>query len=130
MMPVTLASLGFAALLFGAFVVALFVGSLLLPGPIVRRCRPAPWQPANLQAQRPAADGGAGGLRGAGDLAQLFSLAVVHEYFWPLLVVANGFAVALMVALYLKGRRPGTGDAPCAICSTAPRSILPGWGST
>src|SRR4051812_45687241 len=105
MEPVSWTNLGQAAVLFGAFIAALFVGSLLVPGPI---CEGAVLPDGSRRAYK--LNGlalflilSAGVTLGTG--CGLFSLSILLRLFWPLFIVANGFAVALTLGLYLRGRR-------------------------
>jgi delta14-sterol reductase len=103
--PVSFYSLGLAALLLGGFVAALFLGSILLPGPV----REGPVLPDG--SRRPYKLNGLGifGLLVvlvAGDIwLKLLSLAILVQHFWSFFLVANAFACALSVLLFLQGRR-------------------------
>jgi delta14-sterol reductase len=105
MEPVSWASLGQAALLLGAFVAALFVGSLILPGPI---CLGAVLADGSRRAYKLNGlalflllTAGVAVAAGCG----LLSLSILLRLFWPLFLVANGFALALSIALYVLGRQ-------------------------
>ncbi len=106
--PVTLPALGLAALWFGAFLAALFLGSRFLPGP-VREGAPQP--DGSRQRYR---------LNGlilfalllafvaAGTGLGVVSLVWLCRRFWSLFVVANVFAVVLTLLLCARGRRAGS----------------------
>jgi delta14-sterol reductase len=105
MEPVSWANLGQAALLFGGFVAALFVGSILVPGPSregallpdgSRRIYRLNGLALFLLLAATVALGASSGF---------LSLSVLLRLFWSLLIVANAFSVALMLALYWLGRQ-------------------------
>jgi delta14-sterol reductase len=103
MLPVTFTTLGESALLFGGFVAALFLGSLLVPGPV----REGVLLPDGSR-QRYKLNGFRlmvllAACVAGGSWLRLFSLATVYTHFWSLLIVANGFAVTLTAVLYLVG---------------------------
>jgi delta14-sterol reductase len=104
MEPVSLSSLGLAVLLVGGFVAALFLGSLVVPGP-VREGAVLPdgsrrrYRLNGLRLFLLVAVGVA-----AGSALRVFSLTVLLTHFWALFIVANVFALGLTLALYLKGR--------------------------
>jgi delta14-sterol reductase len=98
-------SLGLAVLLVGSFVAALFLGSILVPGPV----REGPVLPDGHRRQYKlnglALFGLVVLLVAVNIQPKLFSLAILVEYFWSLFLVANAFAFALTVLLFLEGRR-------------------------
>jgi delta14-sterol reductase len=101
----SMSNLEHAAFMFSAFVALLFVGSLVLPGPIHEGMA----QPDGARKKYK--------LNGwllfvllvvivaAGTWLRLFSLSILHRYFWALFVIANAFAFTLTFVLFFKGRR-------------------------
>jgi len=111
--PVTLSSLGLAVLLFGGFVAALFLGSIVLPGAVhTGVCQ------LDGTCQRYKLNGLLlfvllTGLVIIGTWGTRFSLLIVYTHFWSLCIVANAFACLLTVLLVYRGRRtqPHAGSA-------------------
>jgi delta14-sterol reductase len=127
MEPVTWVGLGQAAVLFGAFVAALFVGSLLVPGPVregavlpggSRRTYKLNGLTLFLLLTASVALGACSGL---------FSLSILLRLFWPLFVVANGFAVILTLGLYVLGRRSPERAGPFWHDVLAGSEVNPTW---
>lgn len=108
--PITISDLGQAVLMFGGFVALLFVGSLVLPGPM----HEGAVQPDGTRKRYKL-----NGLLlfmllalavAAGTLLKLFSLRVILQHFFALLAVANVFAFTLTFVLFFKGRRAAAQD--------------------
>jgi delta14-sterol reductase len=102
-----LQNIGIATLMFGGFVVALFLGSKFLPGswhdgaPLPDGTRIKYKLNGLLLYLLLAA------VLAVGQGLHWFSLRVVIERFWSLLLVANVFAFGLTAVLYVKGRAGG-----------------------
>lgn len=90
------------------FVLALFVGSKIVPGPqrlgaVLEDGSRKTYRLNGLALLLMVA-----ALVAAGTYAEVVDLAVLHEHFWGLFVGANLLAVAMTLVLYLRGRhRPG-----------------------
>src|SRR5262245_53818285 len=104
-LPITATSLATAALMFLGFVLALFLGSRIIPGHVDSGVK---LPDGSRIAYR------LNGLRllllilagmAAGVAFGLFSPAVIHAHFWPLLVVANVFAFVATAWLWRRGQR-------------------------
>src|SRR5262249_35446661 len=67
----------------------------------------------------------AGVTLGAG--SGLFSLSILLRLFWPLFVVANGFAAALTLGLYVLGRRSPERTGPFWHDVLAGSEVNPAW---
>jgi delta14-sterol reductase len=107
--PITFSSLGRASLLFGGFVAALFLGSILVPGPVREGAVLPDGKRRSYKLNGLGLFGLLVGLVALTGWLKLGSLAILVRYFWSLFIVANAFALALTVLLFLKGRRNGTG---------------------
>lgn len=105
MQPITVENLGKAAALWLGFVGALFVLRRLVPGSVRlgQLLRDGTRKQYRLNGFYLLLLLGA--FVGGGQALHLFTLATVHRLFWPLLVVANVFAVLHTAALFVVGRR-------------------------
>ena len=118
----TLSELAKGVLLFGGFVALLFVGSLVLPGPV----RAGALLPDGTRKQYKlnglllfavltvVVAGGTG--------LHILSPSIIYHHFWSLLVAANIYAFGLATSLYLQGRsaraegsRPGGSRVVCEL---------------
>jgi delta14-sterol reductase len=125
--PVTLSSLIFAAWVIAVFVLALFVATLFLPGKTV------------MGFAQPGGGRKAYKLNGmslwvgthivliSGVLLFDWSLTPLVEEFWSLFWVANVFAVAFTVVLYITGRRARRPDDEATESSAAVRMLTDLW---
>src|SRR4051794_28800832 len=107
--PVSLPGLGEAALGLGAFLVALFVGSRFLPGPVVAGAPLADGSRLRYRLNGLLLFGLLLAVVAVGAALGVMSLAWLCRRFWSLLVVANVFAVGVSLLLYAKGRRTAGG---------------------
>jgi delta14-sterol reductase len=108
---VTLTSLGTAALAWCVFVGVLFAASRVVPGPAREGRAPADGRVRRYRLNGLSTLVLAAVAVAASTAAGLWSPSVLQRLFAPLLVVANAFALAVSLALYLRGRRRA-GQAP------------------
>jgi delta14-sterol reductase len=108
--PITFASLGQAAVLFGGFVGALFLGSILVPGPVREGAILPDGTRRSYKLNGLVLFALLVGLVAIAGWLQIGSPATIVRYFLSLFLVANAFTVALTGLLYFQGRRSGSGQ--------------------